>query len=70
MAKVRCPTCHHAYLCIYNIYIYTQHGNTALALAVGGNHGKVVGVLIGAGMAAGQWPDVNACLGSVLIPSS
>jgi hypothetical protein len=29
-------------------------------------HGEVVGVLIGAGMAAGQWQDVNACLGSVI----
>ena len=29
-----------------------------------GKHGKVVGMLIGAGMAAGQ--DVNACLGRVI----
>ncbi len=36
-----------------------QHGNTALAL-VREDHDEVVGVLIGAGMAAGQWPDVNA----------
>ena len=36
----------------------------ALQLAAETNHGKVVGVLIGAGMAAGQ--DVNACLGSVI----
>ncbi len=35
----------------------------ALELAAEGKHGKVVGVLIGAGMAAGQ--DVNACLGWV-----
>ncbi len=36
----------------------------ALELAAGYGHGKVVGVLIGAGMAAGQ--DVNACLGRVI----
>jgi hypothetical protein len=36
----------------------------ALQLAIKGKHGKVVGVLIGAGMAAGQ--DVNTCLGSVI----
>ena len=44
-----------------------QYGNTALALAAGEDHGEVVGVLIGAGMAAGQWPDVNACLGGLVI---
>ena len=38
----------------------------ALELAALGNHGDVVGVLIGAGMAAGQWQDVNACLSSVI----
>ena len=37
---------------------------TALELAAGRNDDKMVGVLIGAGMAAGQ--DVNACLGSVI----
>ena len=47
---------------IYNIYI--QDGKLALELAAEGKHGKVVGVLIGAGMAAGQ--DVNACLGRVI----
>ena len=36
----------------------------ALELAADYKHGEVVGVLIGAGMAAGQ--DVNACLGSVI----
>ncbi len=36
----------------------------ALELAIKGKHGKVVGMLIGAGMAAGQ--DVNACLGRVI----
>ena len=36
----------------------------ALELAADYKHGEVVGVLIGAGMAAGQ--DVNACLGSVV----
>ena len=36
----------------------------ALELAAAYKHGEVVGVLIGAGMAAGQ--DVNACLGSVI----
>ena len=36
----------------------------ALELAADNKHGEVVGVLIGAGMAAGQ--DVNACLGSVI----
>ena len=38
----------------------------ALELAAEGKHGEVVGVLIGAGMASGQWQDVNACLGSVI----
>ena len=46
------------------LIMYIQHGNVALELAAGAGHGKVVGVLIGAGMAAGQ--DVNACLGSVI----
>jgi hypothetical protein len=41
-----------------------QDGYVALELAALGNHGEVVGVLIGAGMAAGQ--DVNACLGRVI----
>ena len=36
----------------------------ALELAADYKHGEVVGVLIGAGMAAGQ--DVSACLGSVI----
>ena len=44
-----------------------QDGKTALALAAEGNHDEVVGVLIGAGMAAGQWPDVNACIGGLVI---
>jgi hypothetical protein len=64
------------------IYIYIQDGKTALELVgepprVGlhrfegardrhRGHGEVVGVLIAAGMAAGQWQDVNACLGSVI----
>ncbi len=47
-----------------------QDGKTALELAaeaVGGHgHKKVVGVLRAAGLAAGQWQDVNACLGSVI----
>ncbi len=47
-----------------------QDGKTALELAAEGKwgkgHGDVVGVLIGAGMAAGQWQDVNACLSSVI----
>ena len=41
-----------------------QNGNVALELAAQYGHGEVVGVLIGAIMAAGQ--DVNACLGSVV----
>ncbi len=41
-----------------------QDGKLALELAAEAKHGKVAGVLIGAGMAAGQWQDVNACLGS------
>jgi hypothetical protein len=54
--------------CVYRTYIciYIQKGKTAVELAAGGKHGEVVGVLIGAGMAAGQWQDVNACLGSVI----
>jgi hypothetical protein len=36
----------------------------ALELAAFNGHGKVVGMLIGAGMAAGQ--DVNACLSRVI----
>ena len=44
--------------------MYIQDGKLALELAAEGKHGKVVGVLIGAGMAAGQ--DVNACLGRVI----
>jgi hypothetical protein len=64
-----------ASLHIHNTYV--QDGKLALELAVlekrrcskdqhaaRGNHGEVVGVLIGAGMAAGQ--DVNACLGRVI----
>ena len=43
-----------------------KNRRTALQLAAEGKHGEVVGVLIGAGMAAGQWQDVNACLGSVV----
>jgi ankyrin repeat protein len=41
-----------------------QNGNVALELAAQYGHGEVVGVLIGAGMAAGH--DVNACLGRVI----
>ena len=48
------------------IYIYIQYGNLALQLAAGWYRGEVVGVLIAAGMAAGQWQDVNACLGRVI----
>jgi hypothetical protein len=57
------PTSYHPY-CIYLKYIFIQNGYVALELAAGFNHGKVVGVLIAAGMAAGQ--DVNACLGRVI----
>ncbi len=53
-------------ICIYT-YTHIQDGKTALELAAEANngmsHSEVVGVLIAAGMAAGQ--DVNACLGSV-----
>ena len=48
---------------IYHICIQ-YFSRTALNYAAESKHGKVVGVLIGAGMAAGQ--DVNACLGSVI----
>jgi hypothetical protein len=41
-----------------------QNGNVALELAAQYGHGEVVGVLIAAGMAAGQ--HVNACLGRVI----
>ena len=45
-----------------------KDGKTALELAAEANNGRchseVVGVLIAAGVAAGQ--DVNACLGSVI----
>ena len=49
---------------MYIYHIYIQDGRTALELAAENGHGKVVGMLIGAGMAAGQ--DVNACLGRVI----
>ena len=58
------PTSCHPCLHVRIIYMNIQRGTTALELAAGKGQGKVVGVLIGAGMAAGQ--DVNACLGSVL----
>jgi ankyrin repeat protein len=45
-----------------------EEGNTALELAAEANdgegHSEVVGLLIKAGIEAGQWQDVNACLGS------
>ena len=41
-----------------------KDGKTALELAAAANNGKVVGLLIKAGIEAGQWQDVNACLGS------
>jgi ankyrin repeat protein len=45
-----------------------EDGKTALDLAAeaydGEGHSKVVGLLIKAGIEAGQWQDVNACLGS------
>jgi ankyrin repeat protein len=45
-----------------------KDGKTALELAAEANdgegHGEVVGLLIKAGIEAGQWQDVNACLGS------
>jgi ankyrin repeat protein len=47
-----------------------KDGKTALDLAAEANdgegHSKVVGLLIKAGLEAGQWQDVNACLGSVI----
>jgi hypothetical protein len=46
------------------MYIHIQDGKLALELAAEGKHGEVVGMLIGAGMAAGQ--NVNACLGRVI----
>jgi hypothetical protein len=55
---------------VYTPYICIQDGTTALELAAWANNGRghseVVGVLIAAGMVAGQWQDVNACLGSVI----
>ena len=54
--------------CIYVTYVCIQAGKTALELAgdwyYKSINGKVVGVLIGAGMAAGK--GVNARLGSVI----
>jgi ankyrin repeat protein len=41
-----------------------KDGKAALELAAGANNGKVVGLLMEAGIYAGQWQDVNACLGS------
>ena len=45
-----------------------KDGTTALELAAEANdgegHSEVVGLLIKAGIEAGQWQDVNACLGS------
>ena len=45
-------------------HICIQDGYVALELAADYEHGEVVGVLIGAGLAAGQ--DVKALLGAVI----
>jgi ankyrin repeat protein len=52
----------------YELEECDKDGKTALDLAAEANdgegHSKVVGLLIKAGIEAGQWQDVNACLGS------
>ena len=65
------PTSYHPYLDIHNMCIYIQDGMTALDLQERVHrgyglygHSEVVGVLIGAIMAAGQ--DLNARIGRVI----